>query len=89
MKYIKKINESNTINSENIYVIYVSSDTEIYDIYLDKKQAQDDCDKKNKEWNDYYKSNITLYSVKSLFNAIDLIKSYIRDEYSSHGDASY
>lgn len=88
MKYLKSINESNVINIQNVYVIHNGSDIEL-DLYLTKKQADDECDRKNKEWSSQYKQNILIYSVMNLYDAIDTIKSYIRDEYNSFGDESY
>lgn len=78
MEYLKKFNESNTININDIWVIYSSGG--FNEVYMNKEEAQKVCDINNKESNEYFKTNKSYYSVVTLDDAIDMIKAHVRDE---------
>jgi hypothetical protein len=100
---------SGTISTSDLYVVKTYSDTDISTLYASKRTAEKELKRLNQEHYDYYKKlyksvpndtfddyynrNVPKYKVMTLYDAIEDIKNYIKedihDEYSSHGDPSY
>ena len=65
--------KNNKISSDEVYVSYCYPERDIHEIFLNKDDAQKECDKINEERKvfEFYKNK---YKVETLYNAIELIK---------------
>lgn len=95
MKHLKTfdiIRENKLSTYTDVWVIIKYGDTDIDGIYLEKDEANSRCVERNEEIKqfDHIKSK---YEVKSLDEAIDMIKDCVRgderENYASNNDESY
>ena len=89
LKTFEDLQVSKSISSNDVWVVYSNAVYDVYEIYLKKEDAQIDCDLKNKQSNDYFKTEISYYKVVTLEDAIDLIKDEVRDEDNSWNNPDY
>lgn len=89
LKTFENLQVSEKISSNDVWVVYSNTVSDVYEIYLKKEDAQIDCDLKNKQSNDYFKTEISYYKVVTLDEAIGLIKDEVRDEASSWDNPGY
>lgn len=94
-KITPKVEEKGLSAYTQVWVI----GTDVDRVYIDKKEAEDEADKMNKSYYEYYrklqknmtdeqfteyfKNLVPFKKVMSLKDAIDLIKEEVRDEYNS------
>lgn len=73
---------------KDLWVAMRYGDNDISEVYTTKDEAVLACHEKNEQIKQFRYLN-TVYKVMSLDDGIDIIKEYVREEYESHGNASY
>lgn len=71
-----------------VWVVIKYGDSDINEVYLNKDEAIIDCSKKNEVMKLFIHIN-NKYEVKTLDEAIDIIKDSVRDSESSWGNEDY
>ena len=88
---IKKFNKCEKINEgaisayDGAWVVFRYGDTDIDKIYLNKEEANLECIKANEEYEEHFR-NEGKFKVKTLDEAIDQIKDYIKLENDTNDD---